>query len=352
MMNDTVFHTPTVLTIDRQAIAENYRRLAEQASGKPVAAVVKANAYGLGAAAVAPVLQQAGCNFFYVAHLDEALKLRAIVGPTPRIAVLHGIPGSAYTLAQQHVLIPVLNTLGDIAAWREAARTQDVRPQVIIQLDTGMNRLGLGVDEVEILVEQAGALNGLCLQFWLSHLACADEPAHPMNEQQVQLLMQFLIKLPPAPVSFANSSGIFLGPNYWYDQVRPGCALYGVNPTPGRTNPMRAVVRLEAPILQLRDVPPWVSVGYGASWRSKRLGKAATLPVGYADGFLRSLSNAGLAYCSGHPAPIIGRVSMDLMVIDVTDVPDAARQPGMMVELLGPKSGRRCSCGCRRNHRL
>ncbi|MGB4101179.1 MAG: alanine racemase [Alphaproteobacteria bacterium] len=323
------------LTISCPAIAANYRLLAQQVNGKQVAAAVKANAYGLGVAQIAPVLKAAGCTFYYVASLEEATQLRGIVGTEPDIAVLHGIAARDHAIATEHRLIPVLNDLGAIQEWHIHAQQHKLFQPVIIHLDTGMNRLGLSKDDIDELLTHPDWFNGLKILLWLSHLACADDQNNPMNAQQQHLFTKFLIKLPLAPLSFANSSGIFLGSNYHFDQVRPGCALYGINPTPGRINPMQPVVRLEAPILQLRDLTPWVTVGYGASWRSKRLGKAATLPVGYADGFMRSLSNRGLTYCSGHPAPVIGRVSMDLIVIDVTDVPDEHRQPGTMVELIG-----------------
>jgi alanine racemase len=325
----------SILTISCAAIAANYRLLGQQAKGKPVAAAVKANAYGLGIAEVAPTLKAASCNFFYVAHLEEAIQLRGILGTEPQIAVLHGIDASDYSVAIVHRLIPVLNHLGAIQDWHNCASDYEKTFPVIIHLDTGMNRLGLGKDDVDQLAAHPEWLEGLKIIYWLSHLACADEPSHPLNAQQLHLFTQYLIKLPLAPLSLANSSGIFLGQSYHFDQVRPGCALYGINPTPEKTNPMLPVVRLEAPIIQLRDLTPWVSVGYGGNWRSKRLGKTATLPVGYADGFIRSLSNNGLVYCSGHPAPIIGRVSMDLIVIDVTDVPDEHRQLNAMVEIIG-----------------
>ena len=328
-------HAPPRLTISCAAIAANYRLLARQANGIPVAAAVKANAYGLGVAQAAPALKAAGCAFFYVATLDDAVQLRGILGQEPEIAVLHGIAAQDSAVAVEHRLIPVLNDLGAIRDWHDCAGKQQSTVPVIIHLDTGMNRLGLDKDDIDELLGHPGWFDGLKILYWLSHLACADDPPHPLNAQQLHLFTRFLVKLPLAPLSLANSAGIFLGSNYHFDQVRPGCALYGINPTPGKTNPMQPVVRLEAPIMQLRDLTPWVTVGYGASWRSKRLGKAATLPVGYADGFMRSLSNRGLTYCSGHPAPIIGRVSMDLIVIDVTDVPDAHRQPGAMVELIG-----------------
>ncbi|MEJ0062635.1 MAG: alanine racemase [Alphaproteobacteria bacterium] len=323
-----------ILTIDLAAVAANYRLLAEKAPGKQIAASIKADAYGLGMTRVAPVLAEAGCGFFYVANMAEALPLRAIQ-PEAKIAVLHGLEAGDWDTVSRNRLIPVLPHLGAIRAWRDAALERQVTAPVIIFLDTGMNRLGLGPDDVAQLLDHPEWLTGLKIEFWLSHLACSDEPENPMNAAQLAALTQYLIKLPAAPLSFANSGGIFLGAQYHFDQVRPGAALYGLNPTPDQPNPMRPVVRLEAPILQVRDVVPGMTAGYGATWRSKRLGKLAVLPVGYADGLMRSLSNRGHVSFGGHLAPVAGRVSMDLVTVDVTGVPEPLRQIGAMGELIG-----------------
>lgn len=322
------------LTVNCTAVAANYRALSARVGQAQTAAAVKANAYGLGIAQVAAALAQAGCDFFYVAHLEEALTLRKLL-PRVTIAVLHGIPAAEQSLAAEHRLLPVLCSLADIQSWQAHARTLVAPLPVIIHLDTGMNRLGLPEAETKQLAENPTWLNGLDVRFWLSHLACADEPEHELNATQLITLRAARAGLPKAPVSFANSSGIFLGSAYHFDQVRPGCALYGINPTPEQPNPMLPVASLTAPVIQLRPLLPNASVGYGASWRSQRQGRLAVLPVGYADGFPRALSSRGTVYFGAHAAPIVGRVSMDLITVDVTDVPEHLCQPGMTAELFG-----------------
>lgn len=328
-------NTAGILTLSLAALAANYRLLADKAGPAQTAAAVKANAYGLGLTQVAPALAAAGCNFFYVAHLDEGLSLRALL-PTAHIAILHGIKASDAALAHHYRLLPVICDLGNLHDWQQIA-IQTGQPQpIILHIDTGMNRLGLTTLELATLTAQPELLSGFTVIMAMSHLACADETGHAMNDQQLQTLQHALAGLPPMPVSFANSSGIFLGADYHFDQVRPGCALYGINPTPASSNPMRPVATLTAPVIQLRPLMPDASVGYSAAWRSKRLGKLAVLPVGYADGFLRSSGNRGFVYFGAFAAPIVGRVSMDLITIDVTDVPDQLCAVGQWAELIGP----------------
>ncbi len=327
-----------ILTVSLAAVTANYRQLAARAPGSQIAAAVKADAYGLGLAQVAPALARAGCSFFYVAHIEEGLSLRQLL-PQAEIAVLHGIPAKDVALARQHRLLPVLCSWPDILAWQHQAGETSAACPVIIHLDTGMNRLGLSAAETAQLAERSEVLSGLEVKFWLSHLACADEPQHPFNVEQLAELTRRIKKLPSAPVSFANSSGIFLGSRYHFEQVRPGCALYGINPIVPNPNPMQAVARLEAPVIQLRTLQPGEAVGYSVSWHSKRLGKVAVLPVGYADGFLRSLGNRGQVFFGTRAAPIVGRVSMDLITVDVTDVPDQDCQPGAYAELFGREQG-------------
>ena len=244
-----------VLTVSLAAVTANYRQLSTYAPRSQVAAAVKADAYGLGLAQVAPALARAGCSFFYVAHIEEGLSLRQLL-PQAEIAVLHGIPAKDVALARQHRLLPVLCSWPEILAWHHQAGETSVACPVIIHLDTGMNRLGLSAAETAQLAERSEILSGLEVKFWLSHLACADEPQHPFNAEQLAELTRRIKTLPSAPVSFANSSGIFLGSRYHFKQVRPGCALYGINPIPPNPNPMQAVARLEAPVIQLRTLQP------------------------------------------------------------------------------------------------
>ncbi len=312
----------------------NWRRLRDLA-GADCAAAVKADAYGLGAVRVAPVLREAGCRRFFVASVDEGLEVSSVV-PAGEVAVLNGpLPGSEGEFSASGML-PVLNSLGDLDRWTAHARDLGRPLPAYVHLDTGMNRLGLGPDEQRRLFADHGLLAGLDLRGWISHLACADESGNALNGAQLERFRTALSRLPRAPASLANSSGIFLGPGYRFDFVRPGCALYGVNPTPGRPNPMAPTVRLWARVLQVRAVDSPMTVGYGAAHPVVRAGKVATLATGYADGYSRSLSAAGTVLVAGTRAPVIGRVSMDLLTVDVSDVPEGAVRPGDLAELIGP----------------
>ena len=326
-----------VLDIDLAAIAENWRRL-RQRLAPPVsaAAVVKADAYGLGVAQVTPALAQAGCTLFFVATLDEGMMLRQLL-PTAEIAVLNGLlPGTSDEFRQAR-LVPVLNDLGQVAVWRDAA---DTRPlAAMIHIDTGMARLGLSPSDVARLAAAPEVLAPLKLRAVLSHLACADEPEQAANAQQLGVFRGALAALPRAPASLVASSGIFLGAEYHFDIARPGAALYGVNPTPGAPNPMAQVVRLKGRILQVRDVDRATTVGYGAAHRMERAGRIATVAVGYADGWLRSSSHRGSAAIAGQRVPVIGRISMDLMTLDVTGIDPALTRPGAFVDLIDEQYG-------------
>lgn len=319
-----------ILHIDLAAIAENWRLLAARAAPGAVAGVVKANAYGLGADKVAPALRAAGCRHFFVAHLAEGIALRETLGSGPMIAVLNGFaPGADGDAA----LVPVLNSLGDVLAHAAAGRSAGQARRALLHLDTGMARLGLDAVEQARLVADHSLLAGLDLLYVMTHLACADEPDHPLNAEQAARFDRACSVLPKFKRSFANSSGLFLGADYASDLARPGCALYGINPTPGLPNPLRQVLRLEAPVLQIREIPAGASVGYGASFMVARPSRIATIAVGYADGYLRSLSGQGGAAYRGLMLPLVGRVSMDLITLDVTDVPGLV--PGDAVTLIG-----------------
>ena len=319
-----------VLHIDLAAIVANWRALAARAAPGAVAGVVKANAYGLGAAQVARALHAAGCRHFFVAHLSEGMALRAALGAGPMIAVLDGFAPGADESAG---LVPVLNSLGDVLAHAASGRGAGRAQPALLHLDTGMARLGLDAGEQVRLAADHSLLAGLDLLYVMSHLACADEAAHPLNAAQAARFARACAGLPRLPRSFANSSGLFLGADYASDLARPGCALYGINPTPAAPNPMLPVIRLEAPILQIREIPAGASVGYGASFVAARPSRIATIAVGYADGYLRCLSGQGVAAYRDMILPMVGRVSMDLITLDVTDAPGIA--PGDVLQLIG-----------------
>lgn len=324
-----------VLTIDLDAIAANWRLLNARAAPGVAAGVLKADGYGLGAVPVARALLAAGCRHFFVAHPDEALALRAAF-PDIEIGVLHGLmPGTAEAL-RHHRILPVLNRLAEIEEWAALARATGERLDAAIHLDTGMNRTGLDADETARLAAAPELLAPLRLRWWISHLAVADEAGNPMTAEQAGRFRALLARLPAAPASLANSSGLFREPVRGFDLARPGAALYGINPTPETANPMRPVVRLKARILQARTVDTPGTVGYGAAHRVARGAVIATIAVGYADGLKRCLGGIGTVLAGGVEAPVIGRMSMDLTTIDVSGVPTAAVEPGRFVEVIGP----------------
>lgn len=332
MAIDPSLRTGAVLEIDLDAIVANWRALAARVAPARCAAVVKADAYGLGAAEVAPALDAAGCRLFFVATFDEAIALRRVLAKACEIAVLNGpVAGSAAEMAA-FGFVPVLNDPGQIAEWRETAPCP---APAMLQIDTGMARLGLSAREFADLVEDPSLRAAIRWRGLISHLACSDEPAHPLNEQQRERFVAAHNGFCGTPKSLAASSGIFLGPAFHFDFVRPGAALYGVNPQPGMKNPMRPVVRLRARILQIREVEKGQPVGYGATHVTAEPGRLATVAVGYADGFLRSLSRRGCGFVGGERVPLLGRVSMDLAVFDISAVDPTLAQRGGFIELLG-----------------
>jgi alanine racemase len=321
------------LTIDLDALAANHAALRARAGGAEIAPAVKADGYGLGAADVADRLWVEGARTFYVARLAEGVALRQALGDrAATIYVLDGAtPGSGDMLEGAN-LVPVLNSLPQIEAWNAQARSG--RLQAALQIDTGMNRLGLRPEEAKVLVGATDRLKRLDLDLVISHLACADEPDHPLNAQQLERFQEVAALFPDARRSLANSAGLFLSDAYRFDQARPGISLYGGGPE-GRPHPeISAVVTVEAPILQVRVVPRGESVGYGANWTATQTTRVAIVAAGYADGVPRASHPNGQVWFDGARRRMLGRVSMDLIAVDITDC-DAAR-PGAMVELFGP----------------
>ena len=328
-----------LLEISLGAIAANYGMLNTRTGGATCAAVVKADAYGLGAQQVAPVLEKAGAKVFFVAHLEEGVRLRAHVSPTALIMVLHGpMPGTEQDFTR-HGLWPVLNSMEQIAGWRAHARRVGSPLPAAIQLDTGMSRFGLSDADVGVLAADSTLLAGIATRLVMSHLACADTPANPATAMQRDRLLSMATRLPAAPLALSASSGIFLGPDYHLDLVRPGAALYGLTPDATRPNPLRPTVRLRARIVQVRTIGAGDGVGYGLTWRASGPRRIATLGIGYADGFLRHGADGGSAWLDDRRLPILGRISMDSTTIDVTDVPQAVLDATTHVDMIGPHHG-------------
>jgi alanine racemase len=322
--------TGGTLTIDLDAVEANWRALARQLLTVECAAVVKANAYGLGLEPVAAKLVKAGCKTFFVADVAEARRVRARAREAA-IYVLNGFaPEAANAFAELNAQ-PVINSTTELAEWDAFVAAQNWRGGAALHIDTGMNRLGITADEAAALAPRAQTENhGITLL--MSHLACAEVADHPLTTNQIQLFRELRMLYHGIPASLVNSSGIFLGDSAHFDIARPGAALYGINPTPNRANPMQSVVELTGRILQVRKVPQGETVGYGAAWKARRASRIAIAALGYADGVLRSASGVdakatGAAVVAGKRCAIVGVISMDLTCIDVTEL-DAPVQRG------------------------
>jgi alanine racemase len=337
-----------ILHIDLDALVANWRRLGSMAPQAECAAVVKADGYGLGAAEVGRALQKAGCRRFFVAHSEEALALRqALPHETTGVTIhiLHGpTAGGEAELAAAN-LAPVLSTPGQIAAWSGLAKRLGRRLPAALHIDTGMNRLGLTDTEADAVAADPGRLEGIELAFVMSHLACADEPDHPLNRSQADRFAAWRQRFANLKGSLANSAGIFLGADWHHDILRPGIALYGANPLDPAAGPRREacrmaeVVHLQGKILQVRSVDRGMTVGYGAGYIVEKPTQIATVAIGYADGLSRALSGRGSALIKGRQGhvrvPIAGRVSMDLITLDVSALAAEDCRPGTPVSLLG-----------------
>ncbi|MCZ7449001.1 alanine racemase [Agrobacterium rhizogenes] len=324
------------LTIDLGALRDNYLTLAAMAPASQTAAVVKADAYGLGADIVSQTLFEAGCRNFFVAHIDEALALRLRLSAEARIFVLNGLQPGNETSCAAMAVTPVLNSLQQIAQWSGHAKKLGKTLTAAVQIDTGMCRLGLSPEELEILSAQPQLLDGIDIAFVMSHLACADEPDHVSNGAQLAVMRKAATAFPETPVCFSNSGGIFLGNDYHNALLRPGIALYGGAPSAANPNPMKPVVRLDLAVIQTRTVPAGSLVGYGGSFTASGPTRLATIAAGYADGLPRSLSNRGAAWCNGVRLPIAGRVSMDSIILDISALPEGALTQGSLVQMIGP----------------
>ena len=334
-MSDATARAGAVLTIDLDAITENWRRLtARLKPGARAAAVVKADAYGLGAAHVAPALAKAGCARFCVANLEEGIALRPLVTDAEILVFAGPFAGTEGDFIA-HRLLPVLNSPAQVTAWASTARRAGQQLPAAIHVDTGLSRLGLSETELRNFAGDGSIREAFDLVLLMSHLAIAEEPDHPLNRRQFERFAAARKLLPEIPGSLAASAGIFLGPEWHHDWVRPGAALYGVNPTPDRTNPMVQVVHLQGKIVQVRNIDAGETVGYGATWRAPKPTRLAVVAAGYADGLPRSLSNHGGAFLGGTRVPLVGRVSMDLMVFDIGALPENAAHEGGLVTLIG-----------------
>ena len=342
----TAEHAGAILTIDLGAIAANYRLLSAQAGDAECAAVVKSDAYGLGLEPVARTLVAAGCRQFFVSLIGEGIELRRILADTAgatgggaagsqaAIYVLNGLEAGAAAVFAEATLIPVLNTPDEIDAWAAFAAVGGTRRTGAINIDTGMARLGLTPADVEVLAADSARLDGIDIALVMSHLACAYDRDNSLNRTQRDAFEAARARLPSAKASLANSSAIFLGTDYHFDLVRPGASIFGIAPLARTPNPMAQVIRLQGKILQVRVVDSGMTVGYGATHRATRQSRIATVAVGYGDGYLRALSNRANGFIGDIKVPLVGRVSMDLITFDVSDVPETACRAGDYIDLI------------------
>ncbi len=326
--------TGAVLRIDLRAIRDNYRLLQGLLGAGQCGAAVKADAYGLGVVPVAQALLRESCRHFFVAHLEEAIFLRPHLPTEAQIYVMHGSPVGYEAEFLENNCIPVLNSIDQIIFWQQLAAKIQRRLPAIVQFDTGMARMGLSASEADQLFGKPELLDGIEVQYLMSHLASAEDQSNPMNQQQLLAFNALRSRMPGCKASLANSSGIFLGKDFHFDLARPGAALYGVAPVTGQANPLKPVAHLQGRIIQTREIPAGTGVGYGSTWRSTQTSRIATVAVGYADGWMRSLSNRGIAHIAGHAVPMVGNVSMDTITLDVSALAATHLQPGALVDLI------------------
>lgn len=332
------------LTVDLTALVGNWRFMAGRSARARTAAVVKADAYGLGIEDVGEALYQAGARDFFVATADEGVTLR-LYAPEARIFVLSGIwPGMERRFFEND-LVPVIISEEQLSFWMGVLADYGEYP-CALQVDTGFNRLGLPMGDAIALADDVSRPASFAPVLVMSHLACGDDPANPMNRQQLESFRQVTAAFEGIESSLAASAGIFLGPEYHFDLTRPGIALYGAEAVNGMANPMQPVATAEARVIQTRNVRAGETVGYGRALRLTRDSRLAIVSAGYADGYMRSQSSAGvplrqavpqggMGFIAGHRVPVAGRITMDLTIFDVTDLPEKLVKAGDYIELFG-----------------
>lgn len=325
------FQNGPVSTISLGTVRANYRALRNLSPQAETGAVVKADAYGHGLPQIGAALVAEGCETFFVAYAEEGTALRNAVGPEPKIYVFHGVTEETSGTFLSVNLTPVCNSPREIKLWQQIAPGR----AYAAHFDTGMNRLGIRPADVDAVLSLAEVHPP---ELVMSHLACADQPDHPMNAQQLRAFQKIASLFPKSRKSFSSTGGIYLGKEYQFDLVRPGIGLYGGGPAYPSDIRLTPALRLEASVISVFDAAPEATSGYGATFTAKRPTRLATLALGYADGYLRSASNYGFAMLQNTPCPIVGRVSMDLVTIDVSDV-EGDIAPGTHAEFIGPKAG-------------
>ncbi|CAN7592071.1 alanine racemase [Rhizobium rhizogenes] len=324
------------LTIDLDALRRNYETIATTVAPAKAATVVKADAYGLGADRVAPALYRSGCRDFFVAQFGEAEDLRLHLEGNARIYVLNGLQPGAEVACAEAGIIPVLNSMEQYKRWKSAALGQGRTLPAVLQFDTGMSRLGIPPEDRAAFATELATTGAVEILFIMSHLASADEPDNGQNTEQLAEMQKIAAEFPQLGTSFANSGGVFLGQDYHGILTRAGIAVYGGAQTAGKSNPLQPIVRLDVAVVQTRTVSPGTLIGYGGTHAARSEMRLATLAAGYADGLPRCLGDRGAVYHAGVRLPIVGRVSMDSITVDVTALPPGTLTLGSLVEVIGP----------------
>jgi alanine racemase len=325
----------TLITVDLDSLEANYRFCRDQLQPASCAAVVKADAYGLGISRIAPALRHAGCTQFFTATYREGITLRALL-PDVEVYVFEGVTEHSLGAFCEHGLVPVLISPAHSALWARQARELGRPLPAIIHIDTGMTRLGFGELELRALLRHPEDLDWLETRYVMTHYACADDAMTDKTTQQLAQFNRLRKMLPAAPTSVGNSAGGLLGGEFSGDMARIGIALFGGNPYQDAMPPLKPVLRVQSRVLQLREINSGTTVGYGATHQADSKRMIATVGTGYADGYPWSLGNRGVASVGGHRVPVVGRVSMDLITLDVTGIPQDLVQPGCMADLIGP----------------
>lgn len=326
-------HLTSVLEVNTQAIAHNYKILKELVPHSLCGAVLKADAYGFGIKAIAPVLMQEGCRSFFVAHIEEGMALRSVL-KTPHIYVLSGLLPDTESYFIEHSLIPILNDFEMVKRWKAVAQSLDRKLACALHIDTGMRRNGFDRIDWEKFLDSPTVLDGVDVHFVMSHLVSSHEAHNPLNNQQKVEFDHIRALLPLSKASLADTGGVYLGPSFHYDIIRPGKGLFGLYAPPSDAPPLHPCLRFLGRVLQIRTAYKGESVGYGATHVLKRDSRLATIGIGFADGYDRRFSNKGAVGFGSFRAPVVGRISMDYTVVDVTDVPDVLCYVGGWAELV------------------
>ncbi len=331
-----IYSSNSILKINLSTIQDNYNLLKTFAKGAEVSSVVKANAYGLGADIISPALESSGCKHFFVATIDEALVLRKCLNLKSNIYILNGVFVDDAKELLANNLIPLLNNLKQIEIWQNLAINTQQKLPCILHIDIGMNRLAIADNEFTKLCSNLEIINMLEPLYILGHLSSSEQKNNPVNKLQLKLFNEKTKNFPSKiKKSLANSGSIFLGKEYHFDLVRPGGSLYGINPLIENENHLKNVVELNAPIIHIQELSKGKSVGYNETYIAPKDSKIATIPIGYADGYTQPINNLGVVYINNKPAKVIGLVSMDSTIIDVSDIPSKDIFLGQQVEIVG-----------------